>query len=65
MTSSSVRAHDSSLDFVRVVACLAVVLLHVSARPIYMQSELSMWAWFLGDAISSLTPLVCSGFCNA
>jgi len=55
MTSSSVRAHDSSLDFVRVVACLAVVLLHVSARPIYMQSELSMWAWFLGDAISSLT----------
>lgn len=55
MTSSSVRPHDSSLDFVRVVACLAVVLLHVSARPIYMQSELSMWAWFLGDAISSLT----------
>ncbi|AKJ98018.1 membrane protein [Pseudomonas sp. Cab53] len=49
------RAHDSNLDFVRVVACLAVVLLHVSARPIYMQGELSMWAWFLGDAVSSLT----------
>lgn len=55
ITGSPVRVHDSSLDFVRVVACLAVVLLHVSARPIYMQGELSMWAWLVGDAVSSLT----------
>ncbi|CAI8699158.1 MULTISPECIES: acyltransferase [Pseudomonas] len=55
IAGSSARPHDSSLDFVRVVACLAVVLLHVSARPIYMQGELSAWAWFLGDAVSSLT----------
>ncbi|WP_095185379.1 acyltransferase [Pseudomonas sp. Irchel 3H9] len=55
IASPSVRPYDSNLDFVRVVACLAVVLLHVSARPIYMQDELSAWGWFLGDVVSSLT----------
>ncbi|MCU1737665.1 MULTISPECIES: acyltransferase [unclassified Pseudomonas] len=49
------RPRDSNLDFVRVVACLAVVLLHVSARPIYMQDELSAWGWLLGNVVSSLT----------
>lgn len=49
------NGRDSNLDFIRLVACLAVVLLHVSARPIYMQGELSVWAWSLGNAVSSLT----------
>jgi len=55
ITSAPERLRDSNLDFVRVVACLAVVLLHVSARPIYMQGELSAFAWLLGNAVSSLT----------
>ncbi|MFJ4443743.1 acyltransferase [Pseudomonas sp. NPDC089422] len=59
MTALSLKnpalAHDARLDFVRVVSCFAVVLLHVSARPIYMQSELSPWGWLLGNAVSSLT----------
>ncbi|UMT95245.1 acyltransferase family protein [Paracidovorax citrulli] len=49
------RAYDPKLDSIRIIACLAVVLLHVSARPIYMQKELSQWGWMLGNAVSSLT----------
>lgn len=55
MTSALERPRDANLDFVRMVACLAVVLLHVSARPIYMQGELNAWAWLLGNAVSPLT----------
>lgn len=47
--------HETRLDFIRVMACVAVVLLHVSARPIYMQEQLSAWAWLAGNAVSSLT----------
>ncbi|MGF6555123.1 surface polysaccharide O-acyltransferase-like enzyme [Pseudomonas sp. S30_BP2TU TE3576] len=55
ISNNGVRLRDPSLDFIRVVACLAVVLLHVSARPIYMQNEMSGWAWLLGNMVSSLT----------
>lgn len=49
------RDYDPQLDSIRIIACLAVVLLHVSARPIYMQKELSQLGWMLGNALSSLT----------
>lgn len=49
------KARDRNLDFVRVLACLAVILLHISARPIYMQDELGFWGWLLGNSVSSLT----------
>ena len=53
--NSPVLTRDDRLDFVRVLSCFAVVLLHVSARPIYMQGELGAWGWLLGNAVSSLT----------
>ncbi|MBX8539430.1 acyltransferase family protein [Pseudomonas cichorii] len=55
LKTAPAMVRDTALDCVRIIACLAVVLLHVSARPIYMQTELSPWGWLLGNAVSSLT----------
>ncbi|WAI84350.1 MULTISPECIES: acyltransferase [Achromobacter] len=54
-TDKPVQAKDTRLDLIRVIACAAVVLLHVSARPFYMGDQISEKWWFLGNVISSLT----------
>lgn len=54
-TDKPAQAKDTHLDLIRVIACGAVVLLHVSARPFYMGDQISEKWWFLGNAISSLT----------
>lgn len=54
-TQSATSSKDSRLDLIRVIACAAVVLLHVSARPFYMGDQISSTWWFLGNVISSLT----------
>jgi surface polysaccharide O-acyltransferase-like enzyme len=48
---------DSRFDVLRIVACLAVILLHVSARPLYLhiQGGASHFWWLTGAAISALT----------
>jgi surface polysaccharide O-acyltransferase-like enzyme len=49
--------YDARFDLIRVVACLAVILLHVSARPLYLHMEggASHAWWLIGISVSSMT----------
>jgi surface polysaccharide O-acyltransferase-like enzyme len=48
---------NANYDLIRVTACLAVILLHVSARPLYMymNGDVGHATWFVTLLISSLT----------
>jgi len=58
LTSSSTTAsNDARFDLIRVIACLAVILLHVSARGIYLfiQGEVSHKWWLIAVGVNSAT----------
>ncbi len=57
LINSQDLSHDVRFDLIRVTACLAVILLHVSARPIYLHMEGGAnhdW-WLIAIAINSAT----------
>ncbi len=55
--SSVLAGRHPNYDLIRVTACLAVVLLHVSARPLYlyMQGDVGFGSWLFASAVNSLT----------
>lgn len=53
-TSGSIE-HIENLDMLRVVSCVAVVMLHVSARTIYLYDEVTPTIWNIANVISSST----------
>ncbi|KAB0675922.1 acyltransferase [Aureimonas leprariae] len=55
MRTPSAGARNANLDVLRVLACLAVVLLHVSGRTIYLYGEISYLSWNAANFISSST----------
>src|SRR5262249_28179773 len=46
---------NPNLDLLRIAACLAVVMLHTSARTIYLYGEVSALSWNAADLINSAT----------
>lgn len=46
---------DVNLDVLRVLACLTVIMLHTSARTIYLYGDVSTLVWNAGNLVSSAT----------